>query len=73
MEDRPGARYGYGFIVQEWDGGRVVGHGGGAPGVASWLDIHLDRPISTVVMTNYDPSDMKPVIERLRGLLSTSA
>ena len=70
MKGRPGARYGYGFVVEEQSGERVVGHGGGAPGIASWLDIYLDRPLTTVVMTNYDPPDMKPVIARLRGLLS---
>jgi CubicO group peptidase (beta-lactamase class C family) len=73
MEGRPGARYSYGFTVQEHGGERVVGHGGGGPGIASQLDIYLDRPFTTVVMTNYDPPNMKPVIERLRGLLSPSS
>jgi CubicO group peptidase (beta-lactamase class C family) len=72
MEGRPGYRYGYGFTVQEQGGERVVGHSGGAPGIASWLDIYLDRPVTTAVMANYDPTDAKPVIERLRGLLSPS-
>lgn len=72
MKGRPGARYGYGFTVREQGGGRVVGHGGGGPGIASCLDIYLDRPFTAVVMSNYDPPDMNPVIERLRKLLSPS-
>jgi CubicO group peptidase (beta-lactamase class C family) len=66
MAGRPGARYGYGFTVQEQ--GAIVGHGGGAPGIGSMLDIYLDRPLLTALMTNYDPWDMQPVAERLRQL-----
>lgn len=71
MAGRPGVQYGYGFTVEEHDRGIVVGHSGGAPGIGSKLDIYLDRPMLTALMTNYDPSDMQPVAERLRRLCST--
>jgi CubicO group peptidase (beta-lactamase class C family) len=66
MEGLPGSWYGYGFTVQEQ--GTVVGHGGGAPGIGAKLDIYLDRPLLTAMLTNYDPWDMQPVAERLRRL-----
>jgi CubicO group peptidase (beta-lactamase class C family) len=68
MAGRAGSWYGYGFTVEEQGSGVVVGHGGGAPGIGSKLDIYLDRPLLTAVMTNYDPWDMQPVAQRLRQL-----
>jgi hypothetical protein len=68
MAGRPGSRYGYGFTVEQHGSGVVVGHGGGAPGIGAKLDIYLDRPLLTAVMTNYDPWDMQPVAQRLRQL-----
>jgi len=35
-------------------GQRIVGHGGGAPGVCSMLNIFLDLGYTTVVLTNGD-------------------
>lgn len=43
--------YGYGFGF--WDGGRVVGHTGGAPGISAVLQIDLERGWTLVVLSNY--------------------
>lgn len=48
------SNYGYGFKIKETKGGKVVGHGGGFPGLNSNLDIFLDSGYIVVVMSNYD-------------------
>ncbi len=45
--------YGYGFGIQEGVNGKVVGHGGGFPGINANLDIMLDRGYIVAVMSNY--------------------
>ena len=49
-----GAPCGYGFSVEEGPAGKVVGHGGGFPGLNSNLDIFLDKGYIVAVMSNYD-------------------
>lgn len=51
--DHSGDGYGYGFGIQEAANGKVVGHGGGFPGINSNLDIMLDRGYIVAVMSNY--------------------
>ncbi len=46
--------YGYGFQVQQLKSGKRVGHGGGFPGLNSYLHIYLDQNIIVAVMSNYD-------------------
>ncbi|MEK6153100.1 serine hydrolase domain-containing protein [Flavobacteriaceae bacterium 3-367] len=48
------SRYGYGFQVKKSGAGKVVGHGGGFPGLSSNLDIFLGSGYVVVVMSNYD-------------------
>jgi CubicO group peptidase (beta-lactamase class C family) len=43
--------YGYGFQIDHEQ--RIVGHGGGFPGISSNLDIFLDNGYTAVVMSNY--------------------
>ncbi len=52
--DHLGANYGYGFRVATGAAGRVVGHGGGFPGINSNLDIYLDSGTIVAVMSNTD-------------------
>ena len=59
--------YGYGFGF--WDGGRVVGHTGGFPGISAVLQIGLDRPETIVVLANYGQASM-PVVQRADELLA---
>ncbi len=46
--------YGFGFGVGGTPTNRVVGHGGGFPGINSNLDMFLDSGYTAAVMSNYD-------------------
>jgi CubicO group peptidase (beta-lactamase class C family) len=48
------AQYAYGFIDREVEGQRIVGHGGGAPGICSLLNIYVDLGYTAIVLTNGD-------------------
>ncbi len=68
-KDYAGAGYGYGFGIDLTPAGRIVGHGGGFPGLNSHLDIFLDKGYVLVVMSNYDMG-AEPVRNYIRSLLS---
>jgi len=59
-------RYGYGFGIEE--NGRIVGHGGGFPGISSQLDIFVDEDYTLAVMSNYSMG-AQPVVEKGRALI----
>jgi CubicO group peptidase (beta-lactamase class C family) len=65
-----GSKYGYGFGEQQMNGYRIYGHNGGSPGIASDLSIIPEPGYVAVVMTNYDPPLMMPVVRKLRELLT---
>ena len=70
VSTRPGGpRYGYGF--NEWHvlGHRIVGHGGGAPGVNTMLQIYPDLGYCVIVLSNYDPPAAEDVAAKARDLL----
>jgi CubicO group peptidase (beta-lactamase class C family) len=48
-------KYGYGFFIAGVDGKRVVGHGGGAPGLNGNLDMYWDSGYTVIVLSNFDP------------------
>lgn len=58
--------YGFGFGISE--GGRIVGHSGGFPGISAQLDIYLIDGYTMAVMANYGGA-AQPVIEKVRTLL----
>jgi hypothetical protein len=58
--------YGFGFMVEE--GGRVVGHGGGFPGLNSHLDIFVGEDYTLAVMSNYGRG-AEPIVEKARSLI----
>ena len=58
--------YGFGFQIEE--GGRIVGHGGGFPGISSQLDIYLGDDYTLAVMANYGGA-AQPIVEKARSLL----
>jgi CubicO group peptidase (beta-lactamase class C family) len=60
--------YGYGFNVRGEANNRIVGHGGGFPGIGSNLDIFLDQGYIAVVMSNYGRGD-RDVRNKIRELL----
>ena len=49
------SKYAYGFEDERVSGHRIVGHGGGAPGMNGKLDIYLDGGYTVVVLANLDP------------------
>jgi CubicO group peptidase (beta-lactamase class C family) len=53
-KDHSGTGYGYGFGIMETPGGRVVGHGGGFPGLNSNLDVFTSNGYIIALMSNYD-------------------
>jgi len=70
VSTRPGGpRYGYGF--NEWvvAGHRIVGHGGGAPGVNTMLQIYPDLRYCVIVLSNYDPPAAEDIAAKARDLL----
>lgn len=60
--------YGFGFGIKDVDGGRVVGHNGGFPGINANLDMYLDTGITVAVLANCDSGAMM-VSQKLRRLL----
>jgi CubicO group peptidase (beta-lactamase class C family) len=60
--------YGYGFAVEQGPLGRVVGHGGGFPGLNGQLDMYLDAGYTVAVLSNYD-GGAGPVAQLAGGLL----
>jgi len=66
------ARYAYGFGDEVVNGKRIFGHNGGAPGIGSDLSMYPELGYTSVVMTNYDPPLMMPVVRRIRDLITQS-
>jgi D-alanyl-D-alanine carboxypeptidase len=64
----PDAKYGYGFLERVENGKRVVGHGGGFPGISAQLDIYRDRGYVLAVLSNYD-GGATPIANRVAELL----
>ena len=51
----PNRKYAYGFEEHFVSGHRIVGHGGGAPGMNGMLDVLMDNGYTVVVLANLDP------------------
>ena len=61
----PRSKYGYGFEESREDGSRVVGHGGGAPGMNGDLRIFWDAGYTVIVLSNLSP----PVAQQVSGYI----
>jgi CubicO group peptidase (beta-lactamase class C family) len=71
MSAKPGLNsihYGYGFWIERSRFGRVVGHGGVAPGVSANFRMFLDRGYTMIILSNYSEA-MLPVARKIRSLL----
>jgi CubicO group peptidase (beta-lactamase class C family) len=66
---RGDVKYAYGMEEQFLNGVRIVGHGGGGPGINSNLDMYPEAGYTVAVMSNYD-GGAQLVNERLRLELS---
>jgi CubicO group peptidase (beta-lactamase class C family) len=68
----PGRKYGYGFGEEISNGRRTVGHNGGGPGIGANFDIFTGLGYTAVILGNYDPPTMMPVVMKIRELLPTA-
>jgi CubicO group peptidase (beta-lactamase class C family) len=67
----PGRKYAYGFGDNMIDGSHIVGHNGGGPGIAATFDILPESGYTAVVLSNYSPPAMMPVVKKIRELIAT--
>jgi CubicO group peptidase (beta-lactamase class C family) len=65
-----GFAYAYGFGNETIHGRRIFGHNGGAPGIGAQFDAYREPGYTMIILSNYDPPDMKPIVDRSRALLS---
>ena len=63
-------KYAYGFEERRVREERIVGHGGGFPGVSTQLEMYLDSGYTVVVLTNTDTLGMLAVTSKAREMLS---
>ncbi len=61
----PMGSYGYAIQLDRWGKRRIVGHGGGFPGVSTELYMIEDTPYTLVILSNYDPG----AAERVGGVI----
>jgi CubicO group peptidase (beta-lactamase class C family) len=66
--EAPFGKYAYGFMEQSVRGHRIVGHGGGFPGINSELQMYWDSGYTVAVLSNYDGGAM-PVARKLQGMV----
>ena len=62
----PDRKYAYGFEDTRVVGRRIVGHGGGAPGMNAQLDMYLDNGMTVIVLSNLDPPAATQVANYIR-------
>lgn len=61
--------YGYGFFFYQSPAfGRIVGHGGVAPGVSANFRMFLDMGYTAIILSNYSGASM-PVLNKIKSLL----
>lgn len=63
---------GYGFTFKETARTRIVGNGGGFPGVNAIFRIYIDSGYTVVVLSNYDPPSAEHVAKDIEESLSVS-
>jgi D-alanyl-D-alanine carboxypeptidase len=67
-----GRKYAYGFGDNVIDGKRIVGHNGGGPGIGANFDMFPELGFTTVILTNFSPPAMMPVVKKLRDLITAT-
>ena len=68
--DAPMGKYAYGFGDHGRGSLRSFGHNGGAPGVAAHFEVFPQLGYTVVILGNYDPPSIMPVVEQVIGLLT---
>jgi CubicO group peptidase (beta-lactamase class C family) len=65
----PDRKYAYGFGDSLVDGRHIVGHNGGGPGIGANFDMFPELGYTAVILTNFSPPAMMPVVKKLRELI----
>ena len=60
--------YGYGFRLDGKTDNRIIGHGGGFPGISANLDIFIDAGFVAAVLSNYGGA-ARPIRDKIRELV----
>jgi hypothetical protein len=61
--------YGYGFTLAEYNGSKVVGHGGGWSGVTDAFEMLPEQGATVVILSNYD-SNPSAIANKVREWLT---
>ena len=61
--------YAYGFGDKVFNGKHIIGHNGGSAGIAANLDIFPELGYTSIILSNYDPPAMMPVMMKIRELI----
>jgi D-alanyl-D-alanine carboxypeptidase len=69
MDYHENSKYAYGFAVKEYNGARIVGHGGGWLGITNKMDMYPDLGLTVVILNNID-SDPNALAFKLREWLT---
>ena len=69
----PVGKYAYGFSDKVFNGRHIVGHNGGGPGIGANFEMFPELGYTAVILTNYDPPAMMPVIMKLREVVPTNS
>ena len=70
--DMPGRKYAYGFGERYHQGRRIVGHGGGFPGISAHFEFSPESGDTVIVLSNYDPPITTQVTNAIWGMLDSS-
>ncbi len=69
----PMGKYAYGFIDKIFNGKHIVGHNGGSPGIAANFDMFPELGYAAIILSNYDPPAMMPVIMKIREMIPSAS
>jgi CubicO group peptidase (beta-lactamase class C family) len=68
--DAPFGKYAYGFGDSRVNGKRYVGHNGGGPGTAAQFESYTDTGYTLVVLANYDPPAVMPLVREIEKIVT---
>jgi CubicO group peptidase (beta-lactamase class C family) len=69
LQKPAGPGRGYGFMQNQTNGVRIVGNGGGGPGVNAMFRIYLGRGYTVVVLSNYDPPSAQGIAGKIQEMI----
>lgn len=67
LNDGSSADYGFGWGVHDYQGHKVIGHGGGIPGFITFSERYVDDDLAVIVLTNLAPSDPAAIARGVAG------